>query len=776
MDQISDEFRPGHGSASTLSGNESKGELTMSESLLRKIKMGLGFVALAVLFAVIALRANANVTDEDTWYHIKTGEYILAHGIPTTDMYTFSVGGQKWSDHEWLWQVMLFSIYNAFGGWGIVSMQVFMVVSFFLILLLLGYRQNRVFLVTFLLLLIALVEPGRAYSRPDIASLWLVLVYTTILWLFLKRSWTPYVLFALQVFWTNSHGFFVFGPLIALIMLGCEFVKRRVPLPFDWRSVGRLTDEEYRKLRNVALVLVLACFITPDPMERVLFPIRILMDARGGAKFFYSEISELQRPVPLHQFLDFSIYPTYQLLIIFSLLGFIVNYRRIDIRIFTLWAIFLAFSWAARRNLLFFGPAAYLSLMVNLANVRLSDIPAISELWVRIRYPSIILLKLALILGMGQQFRKMTGEATYLDPDTLRLQSAYGRLSDQHFAKNAVDFLMEHRIQGNFFNYLGTGLYVVSRYHPNIKVFIDGRLEIFGAEFLKMYLKILKEGDWQLFEEQVKKYNITGVILTSTRLPIPPSFLKKVYDHPDWKLIYLDHDAVIFLKDVPENQAAIAKLGMDLSQWVTKPASPDLLKHRELAKTFHKRAVTLNDLGLPEQAKREIDEALRIDPHFSGAYSLKAQLYRKEGRDQDALVLLKKALENDDRRLGLILETALAYERVEDYDSALRLGEKMISQAPKDPRGHYVLARMFAQKGQYVESFEAFKKANELRLRKDDVFKVVDVLIKKEAYPWVLTFCDVAAIKKDQIQEMYALVQDSAGNLTTKDEMKGVTK
>ena len=67
----------------------------MFESVCKKFSIGMGFVALAILFVAIALRAHTNISDEDTWYHLKTGEYIVQHGIPTTDIFAFSLETQK---------------------------------------------------------------------------------------------------------------------------------------------------------------------------------------------------------------------------------------------------------------------------------------------------------------------------------------------------------------------------------------------------------------------------------------------------------------------------------------------------------------------------------------------------------------------------------------------------------------------------------------------------------------------------------------------------------
>ena len=42
------------------------------------------------------------LTDSDTGWHIRTGEWILKHGrIPATDLFSFTKFGQPWFAWEW---------------------------------------------------------------------------------------------------------------------------------------------------------------------------------------------------------------------------------------------------------------------------------------------------------------------------------------------------------------------------------------------------------------------------------------------------------------------------------------------------------------------------------------------------------------------------------------------------------------------------------------------------------------------------------------------------
>ena len=75
------------------------------------------FIALvAWLFVCGASGWKALLMDGDTGWHIRTGEYILAHhAVPTQDLFSFSRPGAPWFAWEWLTDV-LFSVLFRIGA------------------------------------------------------------------------------------------------------------------------------------------------------------------------------------------------------------------------------------------------------------------------------------------------------------------------------------------------------------------------------------------------------------------------------------------------------------------------------------------------------------------------------------------------------------------------------------------------------------------------------------------------------------------------------------
>src|SRR5260221_6329199 len=73
---------------------------------------------LKALFSIVVVLALAfpfllaleKVSESDTFWRLKTGEWILSHeSIPRTDPFSTTVYGKPWLDWEWLFQAGIYS-------------------------------------------------------------------------------------------------------------------------------------------------------------------------------------------------------------------------------------------------------------------------------------------------------------------------------------------------------------------------------------------------------------------------------------------------------------------------------------------------------------------------------------------------------------------------------------------------------------------------------------------------------------------------------------------
>lgn len=93
----------------------------MSDKVWKKISYYLGFVALGAVFGAVAHVGTVEVKDLDLWLHLAVGKFITFHGhVPSVDFLSFHLVGKYWSNHEWLFQVILYNLYNVFGFDGLI--------------------------------------------------------------------------------------------------------------------------------------------------------------------------------------------------------------------------------------------------------------------------------------------------------------------------------------------------------------------------------------------------------------------------------------------------------------------------------------------------------------------------------------------------------------------------------------------------------------------------------------------------------------------------------
>jgi hypothetical protein len=111
---------------------------------------------------------------------------------------------------------------------------------------------------------------------------------------------------------------------------------------------------------------------------------------------------------------------------------------------------------------------------------------------------------------------------------------------------DAVNFLKKAPIKGNMFNDDEFGDYIIYSAYPQYKVFIDSRMDMYGMEQFKDYLSMVyfKPG----WETVVEKYHIDWAILSSDSI-----LSRYLMERDDWRLIYSDKVANIFMRNISEN-------------------------------------------------------------------------------------------------------------------------------------------------------------------------------------------------------------------------------
>ncbi len=678
----------------------------MSEWFWKKLSFLSGWLAIIFLFAAIILTANIEIKDFDLWLHLATGKYILQHHeIPVHDIFSCTIAGRPWINHEWLFQVIVSAVYQWAGSDGLIGLQVMVIGITFVLLLMLGYDSRRQAGLVIVLLLVLLAYQYRFTLRPEIFSLLFLTLYVFVLTFSIDRKWSLWILFFLQLLWSNIHGFFILGPLLIMIYLCGEWIKRRIPLPYRWNSVGRLTNGEYTRLKETLLMVIVACFFNPHLFRGAWYPIGTFFSLSGDNKVFFEHIQELQRPFTWENLFSLAPYPYMKALIFISFFSFVLNRRRLDIGIFILWFSFLMLFLQAVRNVAFFAFAAYLAFLVNFQQLSLSQIFRIRLADKNYRHYASIAVKVILILWI-LNFIQQSSSRGYYDFDRFERKSEFGGVSLRNYPVRAVEFLSENKISGRFFNGFNSGAYLLGRTFPRIKVFIDGRTEVYGAEFFKEYNKIW-EGDQAVFEQAVKRYGLTGAFLNHVYVPVPAGLISYLYEHKDWALVYFDYDAAIFLKRVEQNKPWIDRYAIDLSRWQSPKL--DLLKvglHKVTPYHQVNRAYALFNMKFYDKALAEAQEGMRIEPYNVQLYMLLGKINNEKGEYQTAFENIRKAKLIDPQDVWIRYHLAVALYHLGEIRQAKEQCRRILKERPAEGKVLSLLSQIYAAEQNYELSGE----------------------------------------------------------------------
>ena len=741
----------------------------MSESFWKRINYIFGLTAVAFFFGLIVFMTSIEVKDLDLWLHLATGRYIVHNGfVPGYDVLSCSIAGKPWVNHEWLFQVLVYLIFQGGGPDALITMQSVVVVATFMIFFFLCYSKEKQFPIAFLLLVALLVYSSRFTIRPDIFSLLFFAVYIFVLSTALDRRWSIPVLLVTQILWSNMHGFFFLGPFIILLAIVSEFVKRRIPLPFEWNTSGRLEDGEYLRLKWIFVVVSIGCVFNPLFLEGAIFPLKVLTQLSGESKIFFEHIQELQKPVLWSNVFSLDEFPQYKLLILLSFLSIVFNFRKMDIGVFAFWLFFLFFSLAAKRNIVFFAFASYLVCMNNLVNLSWRDFVPVEFVNPKFEYITAILLKLTFCLWI-LNWTIVLADRGYFDFDTYERKSEYWGISKRNYPEHAANFLVDNKVKGNFFNDFNSGAYLLGRCFPDIHVFIDGRTEVYGPRFFKQYQKLWNDGNTEYLDQALEKFHFTGAFLNSAQAAIPSKTLNYFLEK-GWPIVYLDYDAVIFLRDkegpgidaglIKQNKEIIAKFGINPAQW--KAEQMDLRRLGAISVIPYQqtnRAYTLQDMGFDEGAMQEALNAINVCPGYVEPYKILGKVYGKRKDYEKAFenfrIVTMISPSNTEGRYNL----ALAYENLQDFKNAVKQYEKILRYTPQDAKAFFKMAHAYAQDGQYNKMLETLATARRLDPADSiDLLKIGDVAYSAKGYQSAKeVFTMALSVKKDLADVHYKL-------------------
>jgi len=259
--------------------------------------------------------------------------------------------------------------------------------------------------------------------------------------------------------------------------------------------------------------------------------------------------------------------------------------------------------------------------------------------------------------------------------------------SSASYPVKAVEFLKGIELEGNMFNNFESGGYIDWHLYPLKKAFIDGTIGIYGKNLWKDYLNAL-QGE-MLPDELVQKYNI-GYFLLMHRYPDSRILVKELNQkNTEWKLIYLDEVALIFVRNIPEHHGIIKRYQV-IPEQIYRP----ILKRADKGSVRYLvyLAEVAQALGEFQEAGRLYMKALEFCPQDAELFHRLGVINYEAGLISEATVAYQKALALRPGYFGTHYSLAMCLVKNVDYIGAIAEFKECLKFNPNYAAGHYNLA------------------------------------------------------------------------------------
>ncbi len=437
---------------------------------------------MVILFVMVFAMAIRVPTDTDTWWHIRGGEYIVKiHEIPHVDPFSSTRYGEKWIDHSWGSQVILYGLYNLFGGTtqpgdsGNIGLALYVGV---LATLGMGFVylmcDGNVYVRAFVVVLGAVTAAVFWSPRPQMFSFMLGGCVLYLLHLYKRRRIDRLWLIPLIILvWANLHGGFAIGFIFLIGSIAGEVLGNL----FKPENEHVVTWARLKKMVLVTAVSVPVVAVNPYGVQMLGYPFRTV-----GIGVLQDFIQEWASP----NFHQPQVWPfAFLLLSILAMVG--LAGRRID--------------WT---DLVLVSGTGLMALMAgrNIAVFALAATPVLSrhlDAWLTERGWQIHprrtvtgpMLTLNWILLGLVMIGALVKVAAALNTQTVRDGQK------QYLPVELAAYLNDSPPPGIMFNSYNWGGYLMFA-APHVPVYVDGRTDLYDDAFLRKYLDVLflREG-WE---------------------------------------------------------------------------------------------------------------------------------------------------------------------------------------------------------------------------------------------------------------------------------------
>lgn len=510
---------------------------------------------LLLLPVLVLIRYPIDGLDQDMWWQMAIGRYMVEHLCLKMDLTIFS-----WTpaDANWIYSAPLGSIamylfYKYFGGFGLWLMQwsvfigVFALYYSFLKLIKLYTSQTYidVFEITFIYLIAIICSWSLRFYKPELFSGFFIPLIAYVFY-YVKINHRPKVFLAyplIFMLWVNVHGCFMAGLVILGIIVKGETLNRVF-------SKDKINFPELKYLYLSFALSLLAVFVNPYGWHYVY---SVLQGFFIDSSFHNSQIMAYYTMWGHLRFCDVSFMEGGLTVWLMSLifigivsLSFynIKKNRDFDFTIFLMAIVLFYQGMTLARSSYFFPLVSFFLFFYQVHKMEISlnkyFIPAAA---------------LYIILSTGIVYYIMR----------YQVNQYFGVGVELYAPVDEVEFLKKAKITGTIFNDYVIGGYLTWALYPDHKVFIDPRGGLYMKhDVFKDYIYFSRSDmSKSLLTEFNKKYPFQICVLHYREIGL--IFRILTASEGDWRLLYFGKNAVILIRKdlLPEVLARIGSYPID---------------------------------------------------------------------------------------------------------------------------------------------------------------------------------------------------------------------
>lgn len=482
---------------------------------------------LLLLFYIIFVDAGAHILkDADTGFHIMVGRFFLENGhVPTSDIYSFTVPGQQWVAFSWGTGV-LFALMDKLmqlNGVVLLCLSLIMLTLFVIYKLLMKWEINF-FIIALSMFLLTSLTSVHWLARPHLFTIVLTCLTFYFLELANENKKYYYPIPIIMMLWVNLHPGFISGFFLLILYFFGNLIESLIT-----------KDDALKKLFKQRLIAIGIVFVVSFLLT--------LVNPYGIESYYYiydTLKSSWIVNITL-EYLSPNFHGTYAVIVYeavilaFIFLGLRGKNRVLDmpkILVFLLWAHLSLF---AQRNIAIFAviavPCFALVLQDFLDSFNLEHFKQMSDRFLRaekaLKYHLWPIMLIVFVIFCSINNHSLVDK-----------QVVNCHFSEKYLPVKALKYLEKAPLKGNMFNLDNWGGYIIYAY-PEIKVFMDGRLDMYQEDFIGEYQKVVQvTPEW---DSVLDKYKVDWVLISNSTL------LKNMLGHSkSWEPYYTDDLASIY--------------------------------------------------------------------------------------------------------------------------------------------------------------------------------------------------------------------------------------